>query len=255
MNTHQTTKEAESYAREAITQLFGLQLRTGSSLQALRKLVDDCLTVASKYASGAKLEKGLDLHRLGSVLRTWHRETQYLTREGLPRNLGLDGKFGLRSLIGAHYPRGKVEAVFLKLKQTGLIKAKRGDRWAPTARHARISELTQETLSHVSEGVTKFIETVTQNAAASTKEDLLFERSCKVTRLPRSDASAFREFARQQAFTFLIAVDDWLESRVARNQKVRKETCTAGVFTFAYIDPAMKKEQGKRRDSTQALPR
>ena len=250
MNTNQTTKEAERYAREAITQLFGLQLRAGSSVRALRNLVAECLAVASKGVSGARPEKGLDLHRLGSVLRTWHRGTQYLSRKGLPRSLSLEGRFGLRALIGTYYPRGKVDAVFLKLKQTGLIEEGRGHRWSPTARHARISELTQETLAHVSEGVARFVETVTQNAAASTKKDLLFERSCKVTRLPRSDASAFREFARQQAFTFLIAVDDWLESRVARHQKVRKQTCTAGIFTFAYIDPAKGKGFRKRRVST-----
>jgi Family of unknown function (DUF6502) len=255
MNTRLTKNESERYAREAITQLFGLQLRAGTSVRLLRKLVAECLTTASSDASGARLEKGLDLHRLGSVLRTWHRETKYLTREGLPRSLGLNGKSGLRSLIGTHYPRGKIEAVVSKLKQTGLIEEKRGDRWIPTARHARISDLTQETLAHVSEGVTRFVETVTQNAAASTKEELLFERSCKVTRLPRSEASAFREFARQQAFTFLIAMDDWLESRVARNQKGRKESCTAGVFTFAYIDPAKKEKSRKRGVSANAPTR
>jgi len=253
MKANRTRIESERYTREAITQLFGLQIRAGTSVPALRKLVAECVTIASKNVSGAQLEKGLDLHRLGSVLRTWHRETQYLTREGLPRSLSLEGKFGLRSLIRTYYPRVKIEAVFLKLKQTGLIEERRGNRWAPTARHARISELTHETLAHLAEGVARFVETVTQNAAASTKDDLLFERSCKVTRLPRADASAFREFARQQAFTFLIAVDDWLEARVARHQKTRKETCTAGVFTFAYIDPAAQKEHQKRAVLTKRL--
>lgn len=255
MSTQQTKNESERFAREAITQLFGLQLRAGSSVRVLRKLVAECLTVASSDASGSRLEKGLDLHRLGSVLRTWHKETRYLTREGLPRGLELNGKSGLRSLIGTHYPRGKVEAVVSKLKQTGLIEETRTNRWVPTAKHARISALTQETLAHVSEGVARFIETVTHNAAASTKEDLLFERSCKVTRLPRSEASAFREFARQQAFTFLIAVDDWLESRVTRNQKGRKESCTAGVFTFAYIDPSKREKPRKRRASVKSPTR
>jgi hypothetical protein len=127
-----------------------------------------------------------------------------------------------------------------------LIEERRRDRWVPTAKHARISELSQETLAHLSEGVARFVETVTQNISASSKDDLLFERSCKVTRLPKSEASAFREFVRQQAFTFLIAVDDWLESRVAKNQKVRKQTCTAGVYTFAFIDDRV----GKRNQRT-----
>jgi hypothetical protein len=246
MSTRQTSDETERYAREAITRLFGLQMRSGISLPALRKLVAECLLLASKGLAGEKLEKGLDLHRLGSVLRTWHKETQYLTREGQPRNLCLRGRFGLHALIRTQYPGQKVDAVFLKLKQAGLIVEKGGNRWAPTARHARISKVTHETLAHLSEGVARFVETVTQNAVASKKEDLLFERSCKVTLLPRADAAEFRKFASQQAFTFLISVDDWLESRVARvHKKSRKETCTAGVFTFAYLDPAKKIERRK----------
>lgn len=238
MHPHRTVDDLEYYAREAITQLLGLQIRAGTSIKSLRKLTADCVAVASKDAFGPNVQKGLGLHRLGSVLRTWHKETQYLTREGLPRSLGIKGKFGLRSLISTHYPRGKFEAVFAKLKKTGLIEERSGDRWAPTAKHARISELSQETLAHLSEGVARFVETVTQNISAPSKDDLLFERACKVTRLPRSEASAFREFVRQQAFTFLIAVDDWLESRVTKIDKVRKQTCTAGVYTFAYIDYA-----------------
>ena len=66
------------------------------------------------------------------------------------------------------------------------------------------------------------------------------QQSCKVHRLPKTKASAFRTFVRQQAIVFLTAVDDWLEARVeAPVQKRRKsKLCAAGVFTFAYLDPA-----------------
>lgn len=248
MSTDRIAKESEHYGREAITRLFELQLRAGSTVKGLTELAKTCIAAASREVSGAKAKKGLDMSRLGSILRTWHKETKYLTREGLPRSLGIDGKFGLRSLICTYYPRGKFGAVFSKLRVTGLIEERSGERWAPTARHARISELSQETLAHLSEGVARFVETVTQNAAAATKDDLLFERCCKVTKLPRSEASAFREFVRQQAFTFLISVDDWLESKVAKPQKTPTETCTAGVFTFAYIDDAERRKRRRKRE-------
>jgi hypothetical protein len=238
--------ESEYYAREAIIRLFGLQLSAGLSVREVRDLAADCIAIASKDVSGTSKKKSLDIMRLGSVLRTWHKETRFLTREGMPRSLGIDGRFGLRSLVGIHYPSGKFDAVFSKLKQVGLIEEKRGERWAPTARHARISELSEETLAHLSEGVARFVETVTQNAIAPTKEELLFERCCKVTKLPKTAAPAFREFVRQQAFTFLIAVDDWLESRVVKKLKAGKEACTAGVFAFAFVDGSSQKKQRRR---------
>ena len=151
----------------------------------------------------------------------------------------------MRSLIHTHYPKQKFDAVFSKLEQTGLIEERRGDRWAPTAKHARISELTQETLAHLSEGVARFVETVTQNVTSESKDDLLFERSCKVTKLPKSEAPAFREFVRQQAFTFLVAVDDWLESKVDKGSKPQSQTCTAGVYTFAYVGDSTRR--GRKR--------
>jgi len=247
MNIESTKNESDHYVREAVIRLFGLQLRAGMSPTVLRALAKECIAIASKDVSGPSTKMSLDLSRLGSVLRTWHKETQFLTREGLPRSLGIDGRFGLRSLIGTHYPRGKFEAVFSKLKQVGLIESRSGERWAPMASHARISELSQETLAHLSEGVAHFVETVTQNAIAATKEELLFERCCKVTKLPKSEASEFREFVRQQAFTFLMSVDDWLESRIAKQLKADKKTCTAGVFTFAFIDHSPRKNRRRKR--------
>jgi hypothetical protein len=247
MKSHRLTNDLDHYAREAITQLLGLQLRAGISETSLRKLVADCFAVAAKAAHGPEIQKGLGLHRLGSVLRTWHKETQYLTRNGLPRRLPVDGRFGLRSLISTQYPSQKFEAVFAKLVETGLIRRVDGERWMPTAKHARISELTQETLAHLSEGVARFVETVTKNVKAESKDDLLFERSCKVTKLPKAEAVAFREFVRQQAFTFLIAVDDWLEAKVAKSTQTPTKTCTAGVFTFAYIADDANRRNRKRK--------
>jgi hypothetical protein len=246
MKSRRSTSDLDHYAREAITQLLGLQLRAGMSETSLRRLAADCVASALRASLGPEVQKGLGLHRLGSVLRAWHKETRYLTREGLPRSLPIDGKFGLRSLIATQYPRQKFKAVFAKLEQTGLIEKAEGERWVPTAKHARISELTQETLAHLSEGVARFVETVTQNISSESKDDLLFERSCKVTKLPKSEATAFREFVRQQAFTFLIAVDDWLESKVVKSGAIPRKTCTAGVFTFAYLGDDTKEQSRKR---------
>jgi hypothetical protein len=153
--------------------------------------------------------------------------------------LPLKLKFLLSQLIGTYYPEADVALAFETLKRAELIRKHSKNAWMPTQGHVQISENSQETLDHVSEGVSRFLQTVLNNVNCRNKSDLLFEQSCKVHRLPKSKASAFRMFVRQQAIVFLTAVDDWLEARVESQEQKRKKSklCAAGVFTFAYLDP------------------
>jgi hypothetical protein len=81
------------------------------------------------------------------------------------------------------------------------------------------------------------VQTVTQNVTAKSDATVLFERSCKVTRIPTAEFRAFRGFVGQQAIAFITAVDDWLEARnVAKPQRTKRKLTTAGVYTFAYFD-------------------
>jgi hypothetical protein len=95
--------------------------------------------------------------------------------------------------------------------------------------------LSFETLEHLSEGIARYVETVTKNVTAKSDQEVLFERSCKVRGLPASELNAFREFVGQQAQVFIIGIDDWLEGRSATAKHSNSRLCTAGVYTFAYI--------------------
>jgi hypothetical protein len=235
-------EESDRFLRQALVGFMGLVLRAGTSASELRAISAQCAQRAVEESSSNGREPGLDIHRLASILRSWHKETRYLSTDGYPSPLLLSGKTGLRSLIGAYYPPSKMGVVFNTLKRAGLIRRHGKSRWVPTEAHVRMATDSQETLDHVSEGVTRFLETVANNVNARSKRDLLFEQSCKVRRLPTSERGPFRAFVRQQAIAFLTAVDDWLEARVESGSRRRSKqrTCTAGVFTFAYIDPALK---------------
>ena len=93
-----------------------------------------------------------------------------------------------------------------------------------------------------------FFKPFCNNINSRTKSNLLFEQSCKVHKLPKSKAPAFRVFVRQQAIAFLTAVDDWLEARVEipKQKRTTSKLCAAGVFTFAYLD-AVKKDRRSAR--------
>ena len=240
--------ESDRFLRQALVGFMGLILRTGASLSELRAITSECALLAAEDAALKGKQQGLDIHRLASILRSWHRETRYLASDGRPSPLPLGGKSGLRALVSVYYPKSKIATVLATLKRAGLIKRHGQSHWLPTEAHVRMATDSQETLDHVSEGVSRFLETVVNNVNAKTKRDLLFEQSCKVRHLPTSNAAAFRVFVRQQALAFLTAVDDWLEARaVTKNQvRVGSRTSSAGVFTFAYIDPVRKAREIQR---------
>jgi hypothetical protein len=245
---HGKLSESDRFLRQAIVGLLELKLRSGTSLTELRTIVGQCMAIAADEGELDRRHQGLDIHRLGSVLRAWHKETRYLLPDGRPLPLPLNGKGGLRGLIGAYYPQARIGAALRALKKAGLIRRHGNNRWLPTEAYARISADSQETLDHVSEGVSRFLETVLNNVNSSSKKNLLFEQSCKVRRLPTSNAAAFRVFVRQQAIVFLTAVDDWLEARVERStrKRTKSKTCAAGVFTFAYMDPLKRTSESRR---------
>jgi hypothetical protein len=96
--------------------------------------------------------------------------------------------------------------------------------------------LNSELLGHLSEGVSRLVETVISNVTTEQKEEMLFERSAKVRRFPVNASTEFREFVKNQAVAFLGAVDDWMETRAEAARGSRGKKCAAGVFTFAFMD-------------------
>lgn len=223
--------------REAMIQIFALQLHLGASIDELKTTARQSIRLARGCAI-ADVRGGAnpDVQQFGSLLRTWHRDTRFLSKEGFPKHLGSVGRNSLRTLVHAHYPRRQYDLVVSSLKQSRLIRRDSRGLWFPTTRHAVFPNLSDELLDHFSEGVARFIETMSRNVVTPDKGEALFERSSKVRRLPVSAAPAFRQFVNAQALAFLEAVDDWLEGRVEMGKKSKERKCTAGVFAFAFMD-------------------
>lgn len=231
-----TRTRREHYVERAIFQLLSLERKAGSSAKDIRAMVDRCLAQVEGVAKNNRTARGLDIHRLGSVLRAWHKETKYLTFDGLPRPLAFDGKDSLKSLIQGFYPASKFRVVFDRLVQAKLISATDTGEWLPSSWTARIAlQTSHETIEHMAEGVSHYVETVTNNVTAKSEQDVLFERSSKVTRLPIGEYENFRRYTGQQALALLAAVDDWLESRNSPVDKPAEQVCTAGIYAFAYV--------------------
>src|SRR5262249_39996337 len=128
--------------REAMVQIFALQLRLGASIDEIYAAAQASIRDASRSAIG-RLDDGSEPndYQFAGVLRTWHRETRFLSRLGFPRHLPIRGRNGLHALVTAHYPKQHVESVVTSLHEAGLIKRDRQGMWFPTARHAVFQSL------------------------------------------------------------------------------------------------------------------
>jgi hypothetical protein len=228
--------ERQRAIQEVLVQLFGALLCSGKSDEEVRSWAISCIELAREEVRSRPLVGNTtDAQDFGSILRTWHRSAKYLSTEGLPRPLRFRGKNGLRALIGIYFPQSQ-DRIIAALRAAGLVKEVRRGLWAPTAKHAVFPLLNAELLGHLSEGVSRLVETVISNVTAEQKEDVLFERSAKVRKFPANAAPEFREFVKSQAIAFLGAVDDWMEAREEAAKATRGKKCTAGVFTFAFMD-------------------
>ncbi len=240
----QIAVETNKHLQTAIIRMLELKLKSGASVQEVRAFLDGCLSRAVALYTASGPLPNIDLYGLAAILRSWHSETAFLGADGHPRPLQVGE---LRKLTAIHFGKREFRSVCERLVASDLIKRHGARSWLPAARYALVPKPTTELLSHMAEGVGRLAETVMRNTETRRKEDLLFERGCKVYRLPTAHARGFREYLQKQGLAFLTAVDDWLESRVVRASNTRVKTCSAGAFAFGYIDDG---KVGRRRSLT-----
>lgn len=229
----QVDVETNKHLQNAIIRMLELKLKSGASVEEVRVFLDACLSQALALFKASGPLPNIDLYGLAAILRSWHSEATFLGPDGHPRTLQANE---LRKLIAIHFAKGEFRSVRARLIASNLIKRQGTRGWLPAARYALVPKPTTELLSHMAEGVGRLAETVMRNTETRRKEDLLFERGCKVYRLPTTHASGFREYLRKQGMAFLTSIDDWLESRAVRANNTRVKTCSAGAYAFGYID-------------------
>jgi hypothetical protein len=80
---------------------------------------------------------------------------------------------------------------------------------------------------------------VAYNSERNYRGEVLLEVLAQVPRLPARDISAFKKFSKAQGLTFVLSVDDWLESRnIPRSNRKRVPTREVGVIAFAFEQPS-----------------
>lgn len=243
----QTRMPIQSYCHDILYAVLLVMLRTGTSIKDITAIISAVLAAAERQLHAPpKADPALSVVVAG-VLHTWHHDRRYLDRDAVPRPLKLSSsRNSLASLIRSENRQIEVTDVVAAMRRLKLIRQLTDGRYRPTTRLATIQELDPVLAEHVCHSLGRLLMTVSNNTRCRTNGQRLIERSAQVYDLPQSKLSEFRSFANAQGEAFVSNMNDWLESRRARNgTRVRSNVAQAGIHLFAFLDQAPRQRKSR----------
>lgn len=234
----QTRMPVQSYCHDILYAVLLVMLRTGASIKDITAITAAVLAAAkSQLHEKPNADPALSVVVAG-VLHTWHHDRRYLDRHAVPRPLKLgSSRISFASLVRAENKQVDVTGVVAAMKRLKLVRRLADGRYRPTTRLATIQDLDPVLAEHVCHSLGRLLMTVSNNTRRGSNGLRLIERSAQVHDLPYAKLSEFRDFANAQGEAFVSSMNDWLESRRARNgARVRSRVAQAGIHLFAFAD-------------------
>lgn len=237
----------QSYCHDILYAVLLVMLRTGASIKDITAITSAVLASAERQLhTTPKADPALSVVVAG-VLHTWHHDRCYLDRDAVPRPLKLNSsRHSLASLVRSENRQVNVTDVVAAMKRLKLIRRLTDGRYRPTTRLATIQELDPVLAEHVCHSLGRLLMTVSNNTRSKVSGLRLIERSAQVHDLPQNKLSEFRDFANAQGEAFVSSMNDWLESRRARNgSRARSSVAQAGIHLFAFTDQTPKQRRSR----------
>lgn len=227
-----------SYLEGAMISICELMREIGTSKEVAVKKLSAAID-ATYLESKAKISDSRKISMLADVCARWHLESQYVDSEGHPRPLRWNGRTGeliklARSVVGR---RAAVEVVETLISRR-LVRRSPDGRWLPKSRVVAPVGQARAQVQRSSQMIDRLLRTITYNSGRRYRGDVLLEVMAQVPRLPEKQVPNFKKFAKAQGLIFAKAVDDWLEARSIRRDKLSTIAATeAGVVAFAFVTP------------------
>lgn len=231
----QTRREYE----RVLTAVFGLLIQCGVREKVISEIANRALKAAVRKAMSLRQSGGGELVTFSLVLDAWHRDRRYLTSRGKPRAVPLLGRApSVEALIRSEGPMFDSINLAYRLQSLRLITPCSGNRYRPIGDTALVSIYGPTVLQHVARCLMSLLDTVEDNLKGAPTEAPLLERSAEVPDLPAECVDDFQQFSRLQGAMFARTINDWLETRRARDQTTDNHAnVRAGVHVHAYVAP------------------
>ncbi|HEV7609651.1 MAG TPA: hypothetical protein VGO61_20115 [Steroidobacteraceae bacterium] len=231
-----TKKQQVNYFAGAMTTLCEVMCTYGITKETAKE--EFKIAIDRGYAEG-KLPLSRETRPLTSMAdlcKRWHFEKAYVDKSGKPRPLTWNGRTGsllklAERIIGKKDARTVIEGLITRK----LLRRTRDGAWLPKAQVVAPSGLDSAQVLRTATMLERLLRTVAYNSERNYRGEVLLEVLAQVPRLPARYISAFKKFSKAQGLTFVLSVDDWLESRnIPRSSRKRVPTREVGVIAFAF---------------------
>jgi hypothetical protein len=172
--------------------------------------------------------------RIARVLSGWYQDPDYVTGDGTPRVLPLEGSAPSYEDLVRRYG-GDVPAVTIlrELKRTAAIQSRDDGTVQVLRRNYRLDTADPEALSRAGSVLNDVGETVTHNLYRQSGEPSRLEARASNTNIPASAVDAYRTFIYGEGQAFLEKVDEWLShQQVSDDQAARTPVRRLGVGLY-----------------------
>ena len=236
--TPKFSKRFEGDCFVSLVAIFDLMLSSGIQSNDLLAVCTRALKQAEARARLRLSSESGGLLTAALVLDAWHRDRRYIDAGAVPRAVRLLGPApSVEALIRVQQGRRNAAQVARRLRKLHLVVACGRGLYKPASDVAVVSVHDPLVVQHAVRALTTLLETVAKNVNGGRRMAPLIERVAEVPDLPRKHIVAFQRFTQTQGRNFLRTVNDWLESRRARQspRTTASGTVRAGIHTYAYI--------------------
>jgi hypothetical protein len=216
--------------------------------EQLERLVASAKSQARRKVRSLGLDraKSIDLVLLGSILHRWNRNSKYLDEDARPFPIPATGRApSIEALFRAENRKQYFQKGLKDMRSAGLVRRNRAGFYLPKNDSILLHTLTPEMVENLVLSINRLVATLLHNTSASRRrEDRLIERNALVTDLPKNKLKEFVLFSREQGAALVATMNDWLENRRARDERLTnrsaQRTVSAGIHVFAFSDKKLR---------------
>jgi hypothetical protein len=249
MSNKRLSKQLQLDYSNVLVAIFELSLRSGIGAKELLRVCMRSLRRAERQCRSKRTGEYSVAFAAAQVLDAWHRDRRYLSNRGTPKAVRLLGPApSVEALVRRQKVPERASDVVRHLKASQLVVPCGKNFYRPTSNIALISARDPRdplVLQYASAALLTLLETVSQNVGAAGNPAPLIDRVAEIPDLPRKEIEAFKMFTRQQGWTFIRTINDWLETRRGRRSSRQRTngTVRAGIHTYAYVVPQRRRQR------------
>lgn len=170
------------------------------------------------------------------LIGVWTRNSEYLDRQGMPRELSIGGRLGFASLLRrANVNLSTKSALAVLLDYGNVERAGKRVKLIKPFFHirSRDSLAFEPSVRFLLDAAGNVSDSLSRREGPRGEEDDHFWRTVDTKELPRAKRRAYLEFVKASSLSFLQDIDDWLsENACVPRSRAKRVRVGLGLFTL-----------------------